>query len=293
VTPSPIWNGTACSNTYCHGAFKNGATAAMTWATDVALTCASCHGSPPGGTHPANSNCGGCHAGYTSTSVNKVTHLNGALEVNAMTCTSCHGKAGTTATATSPLNAAPPVDVAGASTGIRVGAHQKHLLGGSYSNAFSCQTCHASVGTYTTAHTDGVRQVGFTGAANANLRMGTWQAGTGTAAGTCASTWCHGAVIGRSGGNAGGTMLTPAWNGTITACTPCHANPPSTGRHTSVSSHRSQSCGACHASYSSTTVNKAQHVNGTRDVGGSGTRITSWNASTRTCSSSCHGSQTW
>ena len=76
-------------------------------------------------------------------------------------------------------------------------------------------------------------------------------------------------------------------------CTPCHANPPSTGRHTSVSSHRSQSCGACHASYSSTTVNKAQHVNGTRDVGGSGTRITSWNASTRTCSSSCHGSQTW
>jgi predicted CxxxxCH...CXXCH cytochrome family protein len=293
VTPAPAWNRTTCAGTYCHGAFKNGATATMTWATDVTLTCASCHGAPPGGTHPANANCGGCHAGYTATSVNKATHMNGALDVSAMTCTSCHGAAGKTATASSPLYAAPPVDTAGASTSIRVGAHQKHLVGGTYSSGMACKTCHANVGTYTSSHTNGVRDVGFTGAANASLQKGTWTAGTGTAAGTCASTWCHGAVMSRAGGSSGGTMLTPSWTGSITACTPCHGAPPSTGRHTSVSSHQSQGCGACHTGYSSTAVNKTLHVNGTRDVGGTGTRITSWNATSHTCSSSCHGSQTW
>lgn len=58
-------------------------------------------------------------------------------------------------------------------------------------------------------------------------------------------------------------------------------------------------CGSCHPGYAgttsgnSTTVNLAIHVNGIRDVGGTGTRIQSWNSSTRTCSPTCHGSETW
>ena len=295
VTPNPTWDGTTCANTYCHGAFKNGANASIAWAQDVTLSCTSCHGSPPGGGHPANTSCGSCHTGYTATSVNKATHVNGALDVIAMTCTSCHGKAGQTATAAAPLNAAPPVDTLAASTGLRVGAHQKHLVGGNYSNAMACQTCHASVGTYATTHGNGTNDVGFTGAANANLRAGTYTPRNGTTAVTCSNTWCH-AVKSRSGTTSGGTALTPSWTASITACTACHGNPPSTGRHTSVSSHR-VGCSQCHSGYSSstpgTTVNKTLHVNGARDVGGSGTKINSWSTSSGSCSPTCHGSKTW
>jgi len=294
VTPAPAWNGTTCASTYCHGAFKNGVAATMTWTAAGALSCTACHGSPPGGNHPTNSSCGNCHTGYTSTTVNKTLHMNGALDVT-LTCTSCHGTAGQTATAASPLYAAPPVDSLGAATGIRVGAHQKHLSGGSatqtYSNGFACKTCHASVGTYTTSHANGVADVGFTGATPSSMAIGTYTPRSGTTAGSCASTWCH-AVKDSTGTSSGGTTQTQSWSASITACTACHGVPPPTGRHT-MSEHTSQGCGACHASYSSTAVNKALHVNGVRDVGGSGTRINSWNASTRTCSPACHGQETW
>ena len=43
-----------CSNVYCHGNFKNGATTlAPSWLGGAAAAaCGSCHGLPPGGTHP-------------------------------------------------------------------------------------------------------------------------------------------------------------------------------------------------------------------------------------------------
>jgi predicted CxxxxCH...CXXCH cytochrome family protein len=146
---------------------------------------------------------------------------------------------------------------------------------------------HASVGTYATTHVDGSRQVGFTGAASANLRKGTWNAGAGTAAGTCSSTWCHGAVISRSGGTSGGTATVPSWTGSVTACTSCHSVSGSSlpNRH---STHSGRSCGDCHPSYTSSAVNKALHVNGVKDVGN---RVTSWTGTT--CTNSCHGSETW
>ena len=40
-----------------------------------------------------NTNCGNCHAGYTQTSVNAATHMNGTVDVGALTCSSCHGDA--------------------------------------------------------------------------------------------------------------------------------------------------------------------------------------------------------
>ena len=56
-----------CSNVYCHGNFQNGATTlAPSWLGGVAAAaCGTCHGTPPGGTHPANSACQNCHTGYT------------------------------------------------------------------------------------------------------------------------------------------------------------------------------------------------------------------------------------
>ena len=70
-----------CSNVYCHGNFKNGATTlAPSWLGGAtAAACGTCHGTPPGGTHPANSACESCHTGYTISSINPANHLNGTV----------------------------------------------------------------------------------------------------------------------------------------------------------------------------------------------------------------------
>lgn len=73
------------------------------------------------------------------------------------------------------------------------------------------------------------------------------------------------------------------------ACGSCHAIPPATGRH---SLHTSQgiACATCHGSgYSTTTVNAATHNNGVKNL----VTTTGWNATTRSCSNSCHGNKTW
>ncbi|MFA7382397.1 MAG: fibronectin type III domain-containing protein [Desulfurivibrionaceae bacterium] len=71
------------------------------------------------------------------------------------------------------------------------------------------------------------------------------------------------------------------------ACGSCHAIPPAVGRH---SKHSFTTCATCHGTgYSSTTVNTATHANGTKDVGGT----SGWNATSRSCANSCHGSRTW
>jgi predicted CxxxxCH...CXXCH cytochrome family protein len=310
ITPTPgnlgaatsptqaAWEATPTCANYCHGAkwagnaSYLGSAPAPRW-TDTAGTaaaCGSCHKAPPGSSAhssvTATTNCSGCHAGYNCTTgnlaactVNKATHLNGSLDATGLTCTSCHGSAS---------NNAPPVDTAGLSSGgFRIGAHQKHLTSTTYAAApVACATCHPAVASYTTSHSNGTRDVAFSGAPNANLRNGAWTASTGSAAGSCASTWCHGAVISPSGGSSGGTLTTPTWTGTISACTACHRMAPSTGQH---GNHSSRSCGDCHPGYSTTTVNKATHLNGAKEVGN---LVTSWNANTRACVG-CHGSDTW
>ena len=71
------------------------------------------------------------------------------------------------------------------------------------------------------------------------------------------------------------------------ACGSCHAIPPASGHH---STHRSRSCATCHGSgYSSTTVNAATHNNGVKNL----VTTIGWNAASRSCSNSCHGSKTW
>jgi mono/diheme cytochrome c family protein len=75
---------------------------------------------------------------------------------------------------------------------------------------------------------------------------------------------------------------------TAPACGSCHALPPKTGRH---DKHKSKSCATCHGTgYSSTTVNAATHNNGVKNLSASSI---GWNATTRTCSNSCHGKESW
>jgi uncharacterized protein (TIGR03382 family) len=74
---------------------------------------------------------------------------------------------------------------------------------------------------------------------------------------------------------------------TTAACGTCHGIPPSSGKH---STHASRSCSTCHGTgYSNTTVNAATHQNGTVNIA---TTI-GWNATTRSCSNSCHGTHSW
>jgi mono/diheme cytochrome c family protein len=73
------------------------------------------------------------------------------------------------------------------------------------------------------------------------------------------------------------------------ACGSCHAIPPATGRH---STHKNQNiaCATCHGSgYSTTTVNAATHNNGVKNL----TTTIGWNATSRSCSNSCHGTHSW
>lgn len=70
------------------------------------------------------------------------------------------------------------------------------------------------------------------------------------------------------------------------ACGSCHAIPPAVGQH---GIHSSVACATCHGTgYSTTTVNAATHLNGTKNVS-----LSVWNPATQTCASYCHGSQTW
>ncbi len=127
---------------------------------------------------------------------------------------------------------------------------------------------------------------------NAKTGTAAWNATTQT----CSNVSCHG---GQS----------VAWSATInvnTQCTACHTtsgtsqyNSPSSGDH-SKGAHVSAGCAACH----SVTKLATSHFVGLKttaidttaaknSVGGTGTSVTTYNTSTRSCSPSCHGTETW
>jgi predicted CxxxxCH...CXXCH cytochrome family protein len=293
---TPVWNGAGgaanltCSSTYCHGAFKNGASAAPTWAAPSAVACGSCHAvsatNGAGGTHPtfgAGQTCGSCHGGaYTNTAVDPALHLNGALDVTNLTCSSCHGDGARAPVASATgldflganlVKASPPVDAGHGAAA--TGAHLAHVnqgdatAPGALSNALACASCHA-VPT-STAHSNGTVEVAFGGLSTTGGAVPT---AYNLTTHTCASTYCHGNFAGGAGANA------VVWTTTgKLGCTSCHASPPpaSTGHP------QNDACAACHgAGYSKTgptsgTVAAATHVNGIVEVLGGETCV------------SCHG----
>jgi predicted CxxxxCH...CXXCH cytochrome family protein len=271
---APVWNGGSCAATYCHGAFRNGnGTNSPVWTRvdGSQAACGSCHGIPPGGTHPQGvTQCGSCHPGYTPTSVAVATHVNGTVDVN-LTCTSCHGTPGG--------NAAPPSGTHGeAATSARaVGAHQSHVTGGNLAAAIDCSGCHPKP--TSTSHSNGTVDMAFGALAN----QGTAASWTGT---TCAN-YCHGATL------QGGANPNPTWtraDGSQAACGACHGVPPPTGQH-GREEHRQAGCGACHGGYGAASVNASAHVNGRVDLGGS--KIQSYDAATKSCSPACHEQKRW
>ncbi len=258
----PAWDRSSatCANTYCHGGTLSGGTNTRPVWTRVGTgeaSCGSCHGVPPPAPHPANPNCAACHAGYTQTSVNLQTHLNGKPDVSgSLSCTSCHGDASRTV-----APAAPPFGTRGetATTQRAVGAHQAHLGGTSLAAPVACTECHA-VPT-SSSHANGVVDLRFGALAT---RAGKVSA---TFSGTTCSNYCHGASL------AGGSNTTPLWTGgdSQATCGTCHGLPPPSP-HPAVAGGI-PGCATCHdetVSASGTLIPPAtggKHLNGSVEGG--------------------------
>jgi len=278
---SPIWNGSGCSASYCHGNFRNGNTTYVpTWTVVAANKCGTCHGTTanpaPGGTHPgvAATSCGTCHTGYTGTTVNLTNHMNGTVEV-----TSNH-PAG--------WNAGNQHGYQANLTGLAgcKGCHGTDLAGGT--SGVSCTACHTTNG------------------------FATW-------ATNC--TFCHGnrttgrqsppvdiqgrsvatnVSVGRHDKHVASTLMTPI------ACTECHVARTTsvitdtahvdgngiaevtfgtiakTGGKTPVYARTSATASGCSATYC--------HGNFTGGSDASGTRAAlSWVSATAMTCTSCHG----
>jgi predicted CxxxxCH...CXXCH cytochrome family protein len=273
-----------CAGVYCHGATLAGASSAKTtpvW-TEVDESwnaCGSgCHATPPPAStgHPSATACEKCHskviasfaANSPSTTWKDPTlHINGTVEVDTLTCTSCHG---------SGTNPAPPKDTQGgsATTSAGVGAHAQHLASSTWHRQGQCTDCH----TVPTSTSHANNTVDFAWAAPSNASGAAPSFNTDNL--SCSGTYCHGAKMADKSTSVGHL---PVWNkvdGTHDACgKACHANPPSSGSH-SASSTACQNChGDVIASYngaSSTWKNASLHMNGKVE------------ATAQTCSS-CHG----
>lgn len=73
-------------------------------------------------------------------------------------------------------------------------------------------------------------------------------------------------------------------------CGTCHSIPPSTGQHSFHVDNRGYDCSGCHGTgYSSTAVTATTHMNGVTNL----VSTIGWNATSRSCSNSCHGSKLW
>jgi predicted CxxxxCH...CXXCH cytochrome family protein len=274
-----------CSGTYCHGTTLAGAGAAKTtpvWnqvGGDFGACGTACHLTPPPASsgHPASTACETCHGEVISafkagnpptvTWKDASLHVNGKVEVDALTCTSCHG------TGTNPV---PPKDTEGntATSAPGVGAHAQHLASASWHRKGECADCHATP--TSNAHANG--KVDFTWGAPSNASGASPNFDTSSLA--CSGTYCHGAKMTDTSANIG---RAPIWNkvdGTQDACgKSCHANPPTSGSH-SASNTACQNChGEVIGSYNganSTWKNASLHINGKVEV------------AAMTCDS-CHG----
>ena len=253
TTATYAGNGSTCSNTYCHGNLGGGIGATNvtpTWKTSATLVCNSCHGMPPaatstGRTHPNRADCGACHTGYTGTTVNVATHVDGTIQYTTQTCTSCHGTPGRVGSDANlvAFSSAPPVDASNATTGAKVGAHVKHLLTGaaggpSFSKQVACSECHNAAIPATPLHANGLPNVAFGTLAKTGAVTPSYSGST------CSNTYCHGNFTNGAGANA------ITWNAGAITCNSCHGTPPG-GTHPAGSTLAT--CGNCHGNYSNAT----------------------------------------
>jgi predicted CxxxxCH...CXXCH cytochrome family protein len=272
-----------CASTHCHGAN------AVEWTSTAPLGCTSCHGAPPPGTHTTSTNCDACHPGYTQSSVNPATHVNGTTEsstphlegylaatvhgyeansVGLASCASCHGtdlascntchegtawQTSCTFCHGNPSTglASPPVDTRGrtATANVSVGAHAAHVAT-TMTTPLACTECHPDRAG-SNVLTDAAH---MDGDGRAEVVLGT-RAGAGATYARASDTSATCSSTYCHGAN-------PIdWTSTAPlGCASCHGAPPAE-QHTA-----STSCGACHTGYTQSSVYAATHLNGTVEV---------------------------
>ncbi|MFO0729209.1 MAG: CxxxxCH/CxxCH domain-containing protein [Myxococcota bacterium] len=249
---TPAWDTTAktCTNTYCHGALStNGTNPDPTWNAPGTAACGSCHGLPPAAPHPQVDKCEVCHAdaGPNHTITDRTRHVDGRVDVNDIQpCQRCHGTA---------TNAAPPADLSGATTGARVGAHQRHLVGTGNSLAVPCSECHTPVNPATpnqAGHYDTAPPAEMTFGALAR----TGNLNPDLTGSTCNNTYCHGVSL------PGGTHKNPSWTEGAQACDACHGMPPPDTNHGNGTATQCEACHTDTAGRNHTIINASKHING-------------------------------
>jgi len=232
----PAFDGTTCTNVYCHGAALHvaGGTATAPQWTDPTPpgSCDRCHGAPP--PSHARSDCATCHPP-------NAPHIDGIVQVGRTPgCSGCHGSA------SSP---APPTDLAGntSTTAIGVGAHQAHLQS-QISAPIPCATCHVVPTTV-----DSPGHIDHTGPAIVTASLG-WDRD----AQSCATAWCHG-------------PSRPIWTQTDqVSCGSCHGIPPNDAAHDPAMTLTS--CATCHPGTVDAfgnilvTNGTSEHMNGVVDL---------------------------
>ena len=266
------WNGTTCTNTYCHGSatgpLVGGTATAPIW-TKVDGTqsqCGSCHGAPPPPPHPVDTNCGSCHPtmnpGGGLVIAYPALHIDGKVDITQdQPCDACHGSGG---------NAAPPRDTTGGTTTDRVGvgAHRNHLDPSTWRKTITCDECHrVPTAVFQIGHIDSPRP--------AELAFGVLAGGATWNGATCTNTYCHGATL------TGGTSINPVWtvvNGQQGQCGSCHGTPPPPPHPVDPD------CGTCHNTMTPgmglVITDPTRHIDGNVDVN-----------SDQPCNT-CHGSLT-
>jgi predicted CxxxxCH...CXXCH cytochrome family protein len=130
------WNGSTCSNSYCHGStMAGGSIPQWTLVDGTQGACGSCHGLPPPAPHPAATDCESCHGEVIAAGLNFTSpalHIDGILQVDSVHPAgwaegAMHG---------TEFNNNGPASCATAS------CHGTTLTGGA-SNV-SCESCHSS-----------------------------------------------------------------------------------------------------------------------------------------------------
>jgi predicted CxxxxCH...CXXCH cytochrome family protein len=273
-TKPATWEPTgAICSVYCHGADLDGGTQPLPVWTRVdgsQAPCDGCHGLPPGGIHPQDNSCELCHeptAGPNRTIANRYTHVDGTLQVSGGACWTCHGDENRIA----PLEASPPLDLAGETDSAKVGAHLSHLQATIGADVL-CNACHLVPLTYgDPGHDDDgddIAEVAFQGRAVAAGASPTY-AGAGL---TCQNTYCHGTTI-NGGSNGNQSVWTD--DNSASACDACHGLPPATIGHIDQNVQPTDPCGTCHEDSASETLaatitTRSLHVDGALQVSGCG-----------------------
>ncbi len=259
-----------CSNSYCHSTVQNATDGSNTgityrsgfsWNSVAAIGCSGCHvdmSSDPTGTGShrlhtlptgINMDCSRCHAGYTDTTRNTTTHVNGSIELGAAgfnysqgsthpvgngygTCssTACHGSGtvpwgGTLWSTTDQCGKCHSSPTSGAvstaspyystSFPVKNTSNTDTKVGAHTAHITASERLHPGLGC-TDCHgtvnlSDATHMNGTT---NFNwsvlARTGGLNPTYNQANGTCTNVYCHGA--GMPGGDISGTNKTPVWN---------------------------------------------------------------------------------